>query len=226
MTCLIVEDQPPAQRLLQTYIARTARLEHAGTYADPTIAFRVLRDRPVDVLLLDIHLPKLSGLDLLRLLEHPPHVILTTAYDRYAVESYELRVVDYLLKPIAYERFLASMAKVPRATAPAPELEELYVRDGQAYVRIDPRRLHYIRSHADYTELHEGDRRHVSAEPLRHWAEVLAVLGIVQVHKSYLVNPAYIDRLYPRRLLLTDGSELPIGRTFREGLTERLLGGG
>lgn len=225
MNCLIVEDQPPAQRLLRRYVEQTAGLQLSGLHADPTAAVHTLRHKPIDLLLLDVHLPRVSGLDLLRLLERPPHVILTTAYDRYALESYELNVVDYLLKPIAYERFLAAIAKVPterEAAEAAPT--ELFIKSGHAYVRVEPKDIRYIRSDADYTELHETDRRHLSPKPLHHWEAALTGARFLRVHKSYLVNLAYVARLYGNRLVLGGGEEIPLGRVYREAVKKRLLG--
>ena len=226
MRCIILEDQPPAQRLLRRYVEQTEGLQHTGTYADPMVAAQQLRKQDTDLLFLDIHLPKVNGLDLLRLLERPPHVILTTAYDRYALQGYELNVVDYLLKPIAYERFLAAVAKVPggEAAAVAGTHDNIqFVKSGHAYVRVDIGQLQYIRSDGDYTELYEAEQRHLSVHTLRYWEQVGGG-QFLRIHRSYLVHLPHISRLYGNRVVLQDGTELPIGRAYREVIKRRLLG--
>ena len=224
MNCLIVEDQPPAQRLLQGYVAQTEGLHLLGTYADPTEALKVLRKGRVDLLLLDVHLPKIDGFDLLRLLRRPPSVILTTAYNRYAVESYDLGVADYLLKPIAYARFLAAVDKVRGNQPPGLSVRELFVKSGHAYVRIDASAVLFVRSDRDYTELHEADRKHLSSRTLVYWEEALGAAEFMRVHKTYLVSRSHIDKLRSDRLVLSDGREIPIGRKYRAVVRQRLLG--
>ena len=110
MNCIIIEDQPPAQRILKKYIEDTGYLKLKGTFSDAIQAIEFLKSETVDLILLDIHLPKISGFDFLRSLSNPPHVILTTAFPNYALESYELNVVDYLLKPFSYPRFMKAIS--------------------------------------------------------------------------------------------------------------------
>ena len=112
MTCIIIEDQPPAQRILQKYIEDFGGLQLEATYSDALQAVKFLGQNKVDIIFLDIHLPKISGIEFLKNLPNPPQVILTTAFPEYALEGYELNVVDYLLKPFSFERFIKAVAKV------------------------------------------------------------------------------------------------------------------
>ena len=114
MTCLIIEDEAPAQRILRRYVADVPDLELVGVEINAISGLTLLESQPIDLLVLDINLPKLSGLDLLRTLRHPPADILTTAYPEHALESYELNVLDYLLKPFSFARFLQAIRKVPQ----------------------------------------------------------------------------------------------------------------
>lgn len=129
MKCIIVEDQPPAQHILQTYIQDMGSLELMGTFSDALQAIEFLKLENTDVIFLDINLPKLSGMDFLKTLNHSPMVILTTAYSEYAVESYEFNVVDYLLKPFSFQRFIKAVKKA---------VEEREKIAGTPMVRIHP----------------------------------------------------------------------------------------
>ncbi|HDZ14454.1 MAG TPA: response regulator, partial [Pricia sp.] len=115
--CLIIEDQPPAQRVLQKFIGEMENMVLMATFADALKAMDYLKSEAIDLIFLDIHLPKISGIDFLKTISDPPHVILTTAFSDYALESYDLNVVDYLLKPFSFERFVKAVNKVPTATS-------------------------------------------------------------------------------------------------------------
>ena len=112
MRCIIIEDQPPAQRVLKKYITDLGTIELAGTFPDALQAMEFLRKGEIDLIFLDIHLPKISGIDFLKTLVQKPNVILTTAFSDYALESYDYNVVDYLLKPFSFERFIKAVSKV------------------------------------------------------------------------------------------------------------------
>lgn len=224
-TCLILEDQPPAQRLLQRYVADVEQLELVGTMADPTLALGVLQQQKIDLLFLDIHLPKVSGLDFLRTLSDPPAVILTTAYSEYAVESYELKVVDYLLKPFSFNRFLTAVNRLPVKEAMAPNAPlELFVKSGHVYHRILADDLFFIKADNDYTELHTEAARYVASQPLHHWEEKLIGLRFLRTHKSYIINLDRVAQFGSSRFVLGDGREVPVGRAYKAVVQEIVNG--
>jgi len=224
-TCIILEDQPPAQRLLQRYVGDIEHLELVGTYADPTLVIRVLQQQKVDLLFLDIHLPKISGLDFLRTLSDPPAVILTTAYGEYAVESYELKVVDYLLKPFSFDRFLAAINRLHTEKAPEiTEPKELFVKSGHTFYKVLANDIYFIKADNDYTELCTVDRRFVASQPLHHWEETLAGLRFLRTHKSYIVNLAHVAQYAGSRFVLSDGREVPVGRSYKDVVQEIVIG--
>src|SRR5215218_9394098 len=123
--CIIIEDEPLAVKVLSDYVAQVPFLEPGGTFKDAILATEYLRDNTVDLIFLDIHLPKLKGMAFLKTLTHPPAVIITTAYHQYALEGFDLNVTDYLLKPFDFERFLVAVTKVKTATW-KPEVQESY----------------------------------------------------------------------------------------------------
>lgn len=219
ITCLIVEDQPPAQRILQKFIADIGSLELLGIYSDPVKAMSFLASNPVDLMFLDINLPKISGIELLRSLPNAPQVILTTAFSEYALEGYELNVVDYLLKPFSFQRFVQAVSKVPSTNQKETEPEvrkELFIKSGYDYVKVIIAEILYIRSDSDYTEIWTRNKKHLSSESLRYWIDQLRKHQFTRVHKSYIVNPKEILKVSGNQISLAGGTEIPIGRAYKE----------
>lgn len=234
MTCLIIEDQPPAQRILKKYIEDTGHLELKGTFSDAVQAMEFLRSQPVDLIFLDIHLPKLSGIDFLKTLPDPPHVILTTAFPDYALESYEYQVVDYLLKPFSFPRFLKAISRIPienerlQQGLSEPEerqgaLQTFFIKSGYEHIKIAAADIIFIKSDADYTEVHLPEKKYLSSDSLRQWLEKLDDDQFVQVHKSYIVNVSKISKVSGNRIFLAENQVVPIGRAYKEGFVERFL---
>lgn len=233
MNCIIVEDQPPAQRILKKYIQDLGTLTLKGAFPDAIQALQCLQQEQIDLIFLDIHLPKMSGLDFLKTLDKPPYIILTTAFSDYALESYEYNVVDYLLKPFSFQRFVKAVARVQgwqetretgtQAAADKAPPKALYIKSGHAYIRINPEEIHFIKSDADYTEIHTADKRHLSVESLRHWVEQLESLHFIQVHKSYIINPEKVEKLMGNQLFLINGTTIPVGRAYKEYFVDQYI---
>ena len=232
-TCIIVEDKPPAQRILKSFIEDVKSLELIGTFGEPTAVLDFLKSNRVDLIFLDIHLPKISGIDLLKIIPDSPHVILTTAFPYYALESYELNVVDYLLKPFSFQRFVQAVAKVPfanNASGTSAEEEtaeglknEVFIKTGYDYTKIVISDIEYIKSDADYTEIVIGGKKKISSEPLRHWQELLDQNSFVRIHKSYIVNISKIQKVSGNRVYLENEEALPIGRAYKDDFSSRFL---
>ncbi|HMB64299.1 MAG TPA: LytTR family DNA-binding domain-containing protein [Eudoraea sp.] len=230
--CIIIEDQPPAQRVLKKFIDDMGNLELKATFADALQAMDYLKSEPIDLIFLDIHLPKISGIDFLRALAHKPHVILTTAFSDYALESYEYDVVDYLLKPFSFERFVQAVSKVPlkpdasdragqvQNTSPP---ETLFIKSGYEHIKIDVADIHYIQSDADYTEIFTSKKKYLSQEPLRFWEEYLDSKKFIRIHKSYIINTSKIDKIIGNQVYLADKTTLPIGRAYKESFMKIVL---
>ncbi len=232
MKCIIIEDQPPAQRILQKYIEDTGSLEIEGIFSDAMQAMDLLRSESVDLLFLDIHLPKISGIEFLKTLPSAPAVILTTAYPDYALEGYELNVIDYLLKPFSFERFLKAVAKVPsrsgtKLTLPSNETKsesrkEIFIKSGYEHLRIEISDILFIHSDSDYTEIVTANKKYLSSETLLYWIGYLASSNFARTHKSYLVNISKIKKLSGNQIHLSDSIRIPIGRAYKEEFMRRL----
>lgn len=234
MNCIIIEDQPPAQRILKKYIEDIGSLTLNGTFPDAVQAMEHLKKEDIDLIFLDIHLPKISGIDLLKSMPGLPPVILTTAYADYALESYEFDVVDYLLKPFSFPRFVKAIGKVrarksgkPAASTSEERPEqpsEIFIKSGYEHIRISLNDIIYIKSDADYSEIMLPHKKHLSSEPLRKWLEILHPDQFSRVHKSYIANVTKIKKVIGNQLYMSDGTEIPIGRAYKEDFTARFLG--
>lgn len=229
MTCIIIEDQPPAQRILKRYIEDLGSVELVATFSDAVQAMTFLQAHSVDLIFLDIHLPKLSGIEFLKSLAHAPSVILTTAFPDYALESYDLNVTDYLLKPFSFQRFVKAVAKVsPTATKtllPTSEknTEYLFIKSGYEHIRVTISSILFIQSSADYTELHTPTGKLLSTEPLRYWLESLDATLFFRVHKSYIINTDKIIKIARAQVHLEGKIVIPIGRAYKESFHRAFL---
>lgn len=226
MDCIIIEDQAPARRILEKYIRDIGTLQLKETFTDALTALDYLRTERVDLIFLDIHLPKISGLDFLKSLPHPPQIILTTAFQDYALQGYELDVVDYLLKPFSFQRFVKAVTKAKAAAnnqAPSNpssndqnETGVLFIKSGYEYIKIHVPDIHYIKADSDYTEIYLADKKHLTSESLQYWENNLNDNQFTRVHKSYIINVDKIRKIVGNQIYLPDNQTIPIGRVYKD----------
>jgi|APTNR8051073442_1049403.scaffolds.fasta_scaffold00664_11 DNA-binding LytR/AlgR family response regulator len=231
-SCIIIEDQLPAQRILQRYIGDIGDLELLGSFTDPLAALEFLRDQAVELIFLDIHLPKISGMDFLKILPYKPKVILTTAFSEYALEGYEYDITDYLLKPISFERFVKAVSKViyhpdpvvadpPAAEKPAASPGYAFVKSDHVIIKIEFDSIRYIRSEDDFTRIFTTGKNHFLSYTLRFWLDLLPSGDFCRIHKSYIINLRSIEKIAGNEVYI-GGERLPIGRGFREEFMAKL----
>ena len=220
--CIIIEDEPLAAEVLQEYIQQTPQLNGVGTFPDAIFALEFLRKNKVDLIFLDIHLPKLKGLDFLRTLSNPPAVILTTAYHQYALESYELEVLDYLLKPIEFERFLKAVQKLDRwFQSPAPQVEPIKERPfklinvNKRKVRIYLDEILYIESLKEYVRIYTHAGTWLTQFQIGQIEDYFNCPDLIRIHRSYIISKPKIRSFSPTEVEI-EGVQLPIGRTYRQ----------
>jgi DNA-binding LytR/AlgR family response regulator len=230
MTCLIIDDEILAQDVIEHYISRVASLELHGKCNNALEAFAVLSRQEVDLIFLDIQMPEISGLDFIKLLKKPPKIILTTAYTEYALDGYELNVVDYLLKPVSFERFLKAVDKVqallqsaaPDKTAAAPAEQYIFVKSDGKLIRINTTEIRYVEGLKNYLLIHTQHKKIIVHGTMGNMEEELKVLGnFVRIHKSYIVNKNCIAEI-SGNVVKVDQAELPIGGVYKNDLL-RLL---
>jgi len=223
LNCIIIEDQIPAQKTLEAYILQVPNLKLVDTYISPIEALTILDNGSIDILFLDIHLPKISGIELLKLLHRPPLIILTTAFSEYAVQGFELDVVDYLLKPFSFERFLKSISKIQRIAnyhKPIFHQQYLFVRNKHLIQKIAIDEIQYIEAKGDFVLLFDQTKSQIANTSLQ---EILQKLGnrFVRCHKSYIINLSAIEKITGNRIII-DNKQIPIGRTYKEELLSKI----
>lgn len=232
MKCIVIEDQPPAQRLLKRYIDDVEQLQLTGIFSDAIKALDFLKTNDVELIFLDIHLPKISGLDFLRSLNKQPQVILTTAFADYALESYEFNVVDYLLKPYSFQRFIKAVAKVESKQKEGSSEEghlvpdpHIYIKSGHEFIKVSIQDIVYINSDTDYTEVKTGRRKILSSDSLKYWSETLPPQKFARIHRSYILNTEMIDKVSGNQIFLKNGEVLPVGRAYKEAFFSNFIKG-
>jgi len=228
LKCIIIEDELPAQRVLKKYIADVPYLDLAGTFKSPVEAMETLQSETIDILFLDINLPKISGLNFLRSLQNPPRVIITTAYPDYAHEGFELNVVDYLLKPFSFDRFLKALSKIPSSQSNANASQSHQVETRFVFVKVD-KALHkvafddilYIESDKDYVNIVKTDNSLMLLQTLKYWEELLPKNEFARVHKSFIVNISKIKKIVGNQIDIGD-RYLPIGRSYKQDFLDKI----
>lgn len=209
--CIIVEDEPLAVKVLADYIAQTPFLELLGSFKDAILASDYLRRETVDLLFLDIHLPKLKGMDFLRTLARPPAVIITTAYHQYAVEGFELNVTDYLLKPVEYERFLAAVNKVGGVGV---EKDYFFVPVQKKRVKIFFDDILYVESQREYVRIKTVEGEWLTKMGTQEIEALLPTHLFRRVHRSYIVAIRHISS-YTAEMIEIGGESIPIGKGYK-----------
>lgn len=217
LRCLIIEDEPLAVEVLSDYIKQVAHLKLVGVCSDALFALDFLQKQTVDLVFLDIHLPKLKGLDFLRTLKNKPAVIITTAYHEYAVESYELNVVDYLLKPIEFSRFLAAINKVGTTSAPEPKHDGIFVFVDKRKVKVKFEDILFIESMKEYVKFQLVSKAITTKMPLTTIEEMLDKKKFLRIHRSFIVAVDKIEA-YSSANVDIAGKTLPVGRNHRESV--------
>ncbi|MBN8825024.1 MULTISPECIES: LytTR family DNA-binding domain-containing protein [unclassified Spirosoma] len=230
--CFVLDDEPLATDLLKEYIGRLPDFQLMGVSNSPTRALPFLQQTTVDVLFLDIQMPRLTGFDLLRPLGYRPKVIFTTAFREYALDSYEFDVVDFLVKPISFERFLQSVGKIyrflPAKTAQTEAPERVrpaknyqYFKVDKEMVKIDLDDILWIESLKDYVRIHTVSGPLVSYLRISYLEEKLPPDHFVRIHKSFIVSLDHIQAI-SASYIRVNNEELPIGRIYKAKLDEVL----
>jgi DNA-binding LytR/AlgR family response regulator len=224
ITCIIIEDEPLAAKVLTDYIREVSFLELKGTFKDAIVATDFLRDNAVDLIFLDIHLPKLKGMAFLKTLIHPPAVIITTAYHQYAVEGFELNVTDYLLKPIEFERFLVAVNRLNSRSnfgkEVAVEIETkdyLFLNVQKKKVRILFADILYIESQREYVKIITAKKEYISKISTHEIEALLPPNLFKRIHRSFIVSVNKIES-YTAEEVEVHGVPIPVGRDYRHVL--------
>jgi len=226
LTCLIVEDEPLARSLLTDYVKKIPSLELIAACPTPFDALEVLKSNPVDLLFLDIQMPEITGIGLLKTLQKKPMVIFTTAYSEYALEGFELDVVDYLLKPITFERFLRAVNKTQARMTGLPLAQPttddfIFVKDGTKLVKIMINDILYVEGLKDYVTIFTKTQKVVSLQRLKAMEDQLPASLFIRIHNSYIVSLRAITSIHKNEVEIGTAF-LPVGETFKKSFKEAI----
>lgn len=231
--CVIVDDEPLAIKLMESHIAKIENLEVVASCTNAMQAFSVLRDKKVDLLFMDIQMPQLTGIDFLKALKNQPKVIITTAYRQYAIEGYELDVVDYLLKPISFERFLKAVNKYYHYSTGELQVVQslggdvqgsrsyMDVKENKKIIRVYLEDICFIEGLNEYVGINTDERRIVTKGSLTRIEEKLPSDRFIRIHKSFIVPLSRINA-FSSTSVEVDKRELPIGRSYKNSVLKTL----
>lgn len=231
--CLIIDDEPLARDLMRSHISKLENFEIVAECGDAMKAMQELRDQKVDLMFMDIQMPQITGIEFLKILKNPPKVIITTAYREYAIDSFELDVVDYLLKPITFERFLKSVNKyyqvsqeeIPVA-APVSDViqsEEafIYVKENKRVIKVNLCEILYIEGLSEYVQIYTDRKKIITKTSMTSLEEKLPNDGFLRIHKSFIVSLSRIEA-FTAHTIEVPGKELPIGRSYKNTVLDAL----
>jgi len=231
LNCLIVDDEPIARKGLEEYLQEIEFLHCVACCESALKASSYLHEQKIDLIYLDIHMPKVTGIDFLKSLKSPPLTILTTAYSDYAVEGYALDVIDYLVKPITFDRFLKAsqkameffQLKINAASHNTFNADYFFVRCDRKFEKVFFRDVTYVESLQNYSVIHLHDRKLITYITLTSLENQLPKDEFLKVHKSFLISIPHVEAIEGDEIVI-DGMRIPISRNLRERVTQQILG--
>jgi DNA-binding LytR/AlgR family response regulator len=227
MNCIIIDDEPLAIQGMLMYIEKIPELTVVGSFENPMDAIKVLKENKIDLIFQDINMPEISGLDFIKTLSHSPMVIFATAYPQYALDSYELDAIDYLLKPIRFERFVKAINKAQQylALLQSNEIEDnrvssvdedfIYIKTGKKFLKLVIEDILYIEGLKDYVVIHTKEKKLIASMNLKVISDQLPEKIFARISRSYIVNTRKIESFDPFNVYM-GSAELPIGNNFKE----------
>lgn len=236
LRALIIDDEPLAHDIIMEYAKEVPYLEIVGQCYLATKALVFLSKQEVDLIFLDINMPKIKGLDFLRTLNQKPIVIITSAYEEYALESFELDVCDYLLKPFRFDRFLKSANKAlelyrlqhPNTSLSnsqdrgSEEPNQLFIKSEKRLIQLDLSEVYFLESYGNYVKVWLKNEYHLTASTLTSFVDQLPTSDFFRIHKSYIINRKFIDYVEGNMLVMKNQKQLPIGKNNRQAFKQFL----
>ncbi|WP_299114375.1 LytTR family DNA-binding domain-containing protein [uncultured Winogradskyella sp.] len=226
MTCIIIDDEPLAIDLLESYASKIEDLEVIGTFNNALDALKILREKSVDLLFLDIQMPEITGVEFKKIISPDINVIFTTAYSDYALESYDLNAVDYLLKPITFQRFIQAVEKVKKKSAASitnDNSEYLFVKTEYRHQKIFFSDILFLKGLSDYVSIQTKSGKVLTLQNMKDFEKNLPKDKFIRVHKSYIVSLEHIEYIERNRIII-QGEHIPIGATYKDAFWAKING--
>lgn len=219
--CLIVDDEPPARELIKTYIDRLEGFEVCDSFSNGIEGFNYMQKNKIDLLFVDIQMPRMNGMELIKSMIHRPKIIITSAYREYAAEGFDLAILDYLVKPIVFERFLKSISKYNKSVVKEVEsnfsYEETYMffKVEREMVKIYLKDIVFIESIQDYIKIITPKKTYITYTRIGYMDKKLPDNHFVRIHKSFIIPLEYVES-YTHNTVIVKGKHLPIGRVYKQ----------
>ncbi len=226
LQALIIDDEPLAHDIIQAYADDVPFLTITGNCHLATEALTFLHDHQVDLIFLDINMPKLKGLDFLRVLKNPPLVIITSAHEEYALESFELDVCDYLHKPFRFDRFLKAVnraleRKEQEGKGMKKESPKIFIKTDKKHIQLEIVDIHFLESYGNYVKVWLAEQFHLTLRTLSSFEEQLKDQpGFFRIHKSYLINKAHVDYVEGNQVYMKNGQVVSVGKSYKGVMKE------
>ncbi len=232
LTCIIIDDEPLAIKLLSDYVDKTEGLELLHSFTDPIQALQFFQENSVDLIFLDIQMPELTGIQFMKIVSNKSNFILTTAYEQYALDSYEFDVIDYLLKPISLERFIIAVNKakerilkietIAKKLNPVPSnVDYIFVKTEYKVKKINVSDILYFEGLGDYVNIQTHEKKILTLEKIKSFVERLPENQFIRVHKSFIIAINKIDYIERNRIVIHE-KYIPIGGTYQEAFWNKI----
>ena len=233
VTCMIVDDEPMAREIISSFVGKIHNLELVVTCKNVSEAFSVLQKESIQLIFLDINMPEISGLSLAKSIQHKSQIIFTTAYREYAIEGFDLQAVDYLLKPISFDRFLKAVQKyfdlhaskeiIKQEIVSEAKETSIFVRSDRKMVKVRFKEINYIESLSDYVKIFTDKETIITRETISNIESKLPSNEFLRTHRSYIVSMPKIDS-FTNEFLELDKKAIPISRSYKENVLQKLAG--
>jgi len=226
INCIIVEDEPLARQLIESYVDQISDIKLSGSYSTAIEAFAALHDQTIDLIFLDIEMPGISGLTFIRSLKNPPKVIFITAYTQYAVDAFDTEAVDYLVKPVTFDRFIKAVQRLaPNRNDPpgltTVDITDIFLKVDRRLVRLPLSDILYVEGFGDYLKVHTSARTYLTYMTMTKLESLLPASKFIRIHRSTIVNTHHIKYIEGNFVKLNE-LELSIGQTYKDSLVKRL----
>lgn len=230
MKCLLVDDEPLALDILENYLKKIPGLDLIGKCSNALEASEFLKNHKIDLMFLDIQMPEITGLEFMRSLSNPPLVVFCTAYSDFAVEGFELDAIDYLLKPVSFERFSKTidrareyMALKKNDSVEAPDLENdyIFIKSNQKQIKLSYDNILYVEAFADYVKLYTTEKRYITLQTMKNMEQKLPKDKFIRVHRSFIVGTKYITSFNSSELEI-GAVKIPVGKNYKDEFLLRL----